>query len=141
MGWNSKEGRANNDFKKGGKLGQGVGALKKEGVGTPLRTMAGKTLIFRLLLFKQKTYITRVLTTPERWYIMLFSPSALIRQLCLQFFQKLKYYALGNKDYSRKLFWLVVAVNVNAKEVKGTVSSLVKTRVFINALTWLILDC
>ena len=28
-GWNNKEGRANNDFKKKGKLGQGVGALKK----------------------------------------------------------------------------------------------------------------
>ena len=32
-----KEGRGNKDFKKGGKLGQGVGALKGGGVsGTPL---------------------------------------------------------------------------------------------------------
>ena len=33
-------GRGNKDFKKGDKLGQGVGALKKGGgAGTPLRTM------------------------------------------------------------------------------------------------------
>ena len=32
-GWNTKEGRANKDFKKGGKLGQGVGALKGGGGG------------------------------------------------------------------------------------------------------------
>ena len=70
---------------------------------------------------------------------MLFSQSALIPQLCLHFFQKLKYYTLENKDYSRKLFW--VAINVNAKEVKGTGSPLVKAKVFINALIWLILDC
>ena len=28
-GWNRKEGRGNKDFKKGNKLGQGVGALKR----------------------------------------------------------------------------------------------------------------
>ena len=28
-GWNRKEGRGNKDFKKGGKLGQGVGAVKR----------------------------------------------------------------------------------------------------------------
>ena len=28
-GWNRKEGRGHKDFKKGGKLGQGVGALKR----------------------------------------------------------------------------------------------------------------
>ena len=40
-GWNRKEGSGNKDFKKGGKLGQGVGALKKKGgqAGTPLKTM------------------------------------------------------------------------------------------------------
>ena len=64
----------------------------------------GETLIFRLFLFKQTNYITSVLTRPERWHIMLFSQSALIPQLCLHFFQKLKYYTLGYKDYSRKLF-------------------------------------
>ena len=42
MGWNRKEGRESKYFKKGGKLGQSVGALKKRrgGVvraGTPLR--------------------------------------------------------------------------------------------------------
>ena len=30
-GWDRKEGRENKKFKKGGKLGQGVGALKKRG--------------------------------------------------------------------------------------------------------------
>ena len=39
-GWNTKEGRANKDFKKGGKLGQGVGALKRGGPGIPLPTMS-----------------------------------------------------------------------------------------------------
>ena len=39
-GRNRKERRGNKDFKKGGgKLGQGVGALKRGGTGTPLRTM------------------------------------------------------------------------------------------------------
>ena len=59
---------------------------------------------------------------------MLFSQSALIPQLCLHFFQILKYYTLVNKDYFRKLFGVVVAVNVNTREIKGTVSPLVKTR-------------
>ena len=39
----------------------------------------------------------------------------------------MKYYTLENKDYSRKLFWVSVAINVNAGEVKGTVNPLVKT--------------
>ena len=38
-GRNKKEGRGNKGFKRGGKLGQGVGALKSEETGTPLRTM------------------------------------------------------------------------------------------------------
>ena len=37
-GWKGKEGRGNKYFKKGGKLGQGVGALKR-GAETQLRTM------------------------------------------------------------------------------------------------------
>ena len=37
-GWNRKEGRGNKDLKKGGKLGQGLGASKR-GTGIPLRTM------------------------------------------------------------------------------------------------------
>ena len=39
--WSGKKRRENKDFKKGGeeKLGQGVGALKKGGAGTPLGTM------------------------------------------------------------------------------------------------------
>ena len=96
---------------------------------------------FWFLLFKQATHIARVLTRPEKCHIMLLSPSALIPHLRLYFFQKLKYYTLGNNEYSRKLFCVVVAVNVNAKEIKGTVSFLVKTRVFISALmvsSWLL---
>ena len=31
MGWNRKEGRGHKDFKKGGRLGQGVNALKRAG--------------------------------------------------------------------------------------------------------------
>ena len=34
-GWNKKEGRGNKDFKKGGKLGQGLGALKRGGLELP----------------------------------------------------------------------------------------------------------
>ena len=33
--WNRKEGRGNKDFKKGGKLGQGVSALKRRGLEPP----------------------------------------------------------------------------------------------------------
>ena len=45
MGWNRKERRANKDFKKTEKLGQGAGVLKR-GAGIPLPTMStikGKT--------------------------------------------------------------------------------------------------
>ena len=45
--WEGKERRENKDFKKGGKVGQGVSALKKGGAGTPLRIMVRK---WRLLL-------------------------------------------------------------------------------------------
>ena len=38
--WNSTEGRGHKDFKKGGKLGQGVGVLKTGGAATTLQTMA-----------------------------------------------------------------------------------------------------
>ena len=34
-GWNRKDGRGQKDFKKGGKLGQGVGTLKKGGLKPP----------------------------------------------------------------------------------------------------------
>ena len=40
MGWNKKKkGRGDTDFKNEGKLGQGMGALKKGGTGSPIRTM------------------------------------------------------------------------------------------------------
>ena len=48
---------------------------------------------------------------------MLNSKSALIPQLYMPFFQKLKCYTLRNKYYSRKLFWATIAVNINAGEV------------------------
>ena len=35
-GWNRKEGKGKKDFKKGGKLDQGLGALKGGWAGTPL---------------------------------------------------------------------------------------------------------
>ena len=66
---------------------------------------------------------------------MLFSHWALIPQLFLHFFQKLKHYALENKDYFRKLFWVVAAINASAGEVKSTVSPLLKTR---NKLLWVL---
>ena len=44
MGWNRKEGRRNEDFKKGRQAGSRGGCLKKGGggAGTPLRTMLGE---------------------------------------------------------------------------------------------------
>ena len=59
--------------------------------------------------------ITRVLTSSERWHKVLFSQSALIPQLSLHSFQKLKYYTLGNEDYSTKLFWTTVAVSMRVR--------------------------
>ena len=39
MGWNKKKGRGHTDCKNESKLGQGMGALKKGGTGSPIRTM------------------------------------------------------------------------------------------------------
>ena len=39
MGWKKKKGRGHTDFKNESKLGQGMGALKKGGTGSPIRTM------------------------------------------------------------------------------------------------------
>ena len=89
---------------------------------------------------------------------MLFFQSALISQVCLHFFQELKYNSFEKKRTPRKLFWVTVTVNVNADEVKGTVSTLGDSRnkglvcsteespepsssVFIQALIGLICDC
>ena len=96
-----------------------------------------KTLIFRLTPYLNNllNYLTTVLTSTEILHIMLLSYWDLIPQLCLHFFQKLKYYTLENKDYFRKLFWVVAAINVNAGEVTGTVSPLVKIR---NKLSWVL---
>ena len=66
---------------------------------------------------------------------MLFFPSALIPQLCLYFFQKLKYNSLGNKDYSRKKFWVLVTANVNADEVRGAISLLIEYKALVGFMT------
>ena len=58
---------------------------------------------------------------------MLFSHSALILQLYLHVFQKLKYYTLENKDYSGKEFSVAAAIIGNAGEVKSTVNPLEQT--------------
>ena len=57
--------------------------------------------------------------------LALFSQLALIFQLYLNFFQKLKHHTLGNKDPSRKLFWAALAVVHNASDVWGITSPLV----------------
>ena len=57
--WNRKEGRRNKDFKKGGKVGQEVGTLKREWAGTPLRTVVNSngTGIFKNKLVVHDQYI------------------------------------------------------------------------------------
>ena len=62
-GVEQKGGEGTQRFKKkggGGKLGQGVGALKREGAGTPLQTMyinlEGTTFPFNALLLAQATF-------------------------------------------------------------------------------------
>ena len=79
---------------------------------------------YSYLRYLNEHLITRVLTCPERRYIKLFFQSALISQLCLHFFQKLKYNIFGKKDYSLKLFWVAVTIKVNTDEVKDTVITL-----------------
>ena len=50
-GWNRKEGRGGKDFKKGGKLGEGVEALRRGGgTGTSLRTMVRYMRDIRVLV-------------------------------------------------------------------------------------------
>ena len=57
--WNRKEGRGNKDFKKGGKEGQEVGALKREWAGITLRTVVNSngTGIFKNKLVVHDQYI------------------------------------------------------------------------------------
>ena len=69
-----------------------------------------------------------MLNSPERWRIMLFSLTALISQLCLYFLEKLWYYTLGDKNYSKKLFWGAVHAAVNADGVYCTIRPLVVSR-------------
>ena len=58
---------------------------------------------------------------------MLISQSALISELYQHFFQKLKYYTLRKKSYSRKLFYALVTVIVNAANVRSTVKLFVES--------------
>ena len=51
------------------------------------------------IIFNLKKNKCRVLTSSERYRIMLFSQSAQIFQLCLCYFEKLKYCTLGNWNY------------------------------------------
>ena len=51
-GWNRKEGRGHKDFKKGVKLGQWEGALKRWGDGTPLRTTCNQFIILNNYRYK-----------------------------------------------------------------------------------------
>ena len=62
--------------------------------------------------------------------MLLYFPNQLspICQLRLHFFEKLQYYTLGNKNYSKKLFWGAVDVVVNAANVWSTVTALVVSR-------------
>ena len=58
--WSRKEGRGNKDFKKGeGRLGQGVGAFKRWGAGTPLGTM--------YIILKKNVYFTFYLFAASYW--------------------------------------------------------------------------
>ena len=50
MGWNRKKGRGNKVFKKGGNLGQGVGAFRRVGAGTPLQSLHKSN--FKIKLFR-----------------------------------------------------------------------------------------
>ena len=95
----------------------------------------------------------------ERWHKIskFISRSALISHLYLAFFQKLKYYTLGNKDYSRTLFrlWQRSLSNVLMRHYETSpriqeqspqgfhgliYRNQTSLRVF-KTLIWLILDC
>ena len=65
-----------------------------------------------------------MLTCPERSHIMLFSIFPIMSTLLSEI--EIRY--LGNKDYFRKLFLAVVAVNVNAADVKDLARALVEPR-------------
>ena len=74
----------------------------------PLSFTASENIEFlKYNLWKISGY--RVLTSTERWRIMLFSQLALIPQLCLQFFEKLKYHTLGKWKFSSLFYmWKIV---------------------------------
>ena len=95
----------------------------------------------------------------ERWHKIskLISQSALISQLYLALFQKLKNYTLGNKDYSRTLFrpWQLSLSNVLMRHYETSLRiqeqspqgfhglvyrNQTSLRVF-KTLIWLIFDC
>ena len=51
----------------------------------------------------------RVLISPKRWYVTLFFQSPLISQLYLNYFGKVQYYTLGNRNYLPWSFPVVLA--------------------------------
>ena len=115
-------------------------------------------LVHTLLCWKENLHNQGV-NRHERWHKIskLISQSAQISQLYLHFFQKLKYYTLGNKDYSRKLFrlWQLALWNqlmrcydaslgIQEQSPQGFHGRVYRNhnslRVF-KILIWLVLDC
>ena len=66
-----KRGEGNKDFKKG-KLGQGVGALKGGGAGTPLQTMPSVFTLYFKFLRCLKVY--KIATATFSSQILMYSP-------------------------------------------------------------------
>ena len=75
MWWNRKEWRRNKDFKKWGKLGQGVGALKRGGAGTPLTNYVTHALNILLECIERNIF-----TIGEQFNVFLI-PNSLQRKM------------------------------------------------------------
>ena len=115
-------------------------------------------LVLTFLYLKENLHNQGV-NSHERWHKIskLISQTALISQLYLHFFEKLKYYTLGNKDYSRKLFrlWQLSLSNLLMRRYEAFLRIKEQSpqgfhgRVYRNhnslsvfkTLIWLILDC
>ena len=80
-------------------------------------------LVHTFLCWKENLHNQGV-NSHERWHKIskLISQSALISQLYLHFFQKLKYYTLRNKVYSRKLFklWQLLLSNLMMRHYEAS---------------------
>ena len=115
-------------------------------------------LVHTFLYWKENLH-NQCVDSHERWHKIskLISQSVLISQLYLHFFQKLKYYTLGNKDYSKKLFrlWQLSLSNLLMRCYEASLRIQKQSpqgfhgRVYRNhnslrvfkILIWLILDC